>query len=65
VLGFASTEETIAAVLRLVARWIGTRSSFLNRIDREHGRAEVLAAYNAPGGCGVEPGAGLALSDTF
>ena len=63
--GFASTEEAIGAVLRVVAQGVGARSSFLNRVDHQRGRAEVLAAYNAPGGCGVAPGAVLALPDTY
>ena len=59
--GFASTEEATAAALRLVSEQLGTRSSFLARVTGERDRSEVLAAFNAAGGCGVAPGDVLAL----
>ena len=63
--GFASTEHATAAVLELLTRQLGMRTSFLSRIAPSEERSEVLAAHNLPGGCGVEPGALIPLPDTF
>ena len=63
--GFASSEEALAAILRLAVEQLGLRSSYLTQITPAEGRAEVLAAYNAPGGCDIRAGAVLPLPDTF
>lgn len=63
--GFASTSEATEAVLRLVAAELGTRTSFLSRVDRDNERFEILAAFNAPGGCDLAPGAVLPLPQTY
>ena len=62
---FASTEEAMAAILRLIIEQFGMRTSFLTRITRELGRSEVLAAHNRPGGCDIAPGSLLELPLTF
>jgi hypothetical protein len=62
---FASTAEAIEAVLRAICEHMGTRSSFLTRITRNIGQSEVLAAFNAPDGCGIVAGSVLQLPQTF
>ncbi len=62
---FPSTAELLGAVLKLVVEQLGLRTSYLARIICGEGRSEVLAAYNAPGGCDVREGAVLVLTDTF
>jgi hypothetical protein len=62
---FASTAEAIEAVLRAISEQIGARSSFLTRITRSIEHSEVLAAFNAPDGCGVLAGSILELPQTF
>ena len=57
--GFASSEEALAAILRLVVGQLGLRSSYLTRLSPEEQRSEVLVAYNAPGGCDIRAGAGV------
>ena len=60
-----STKEVTAAVLRLVAEQLGTRTSFLCHVSREDGQLQVLAAHNAVGGCDVIPGTDFPLLQTF
>ena len=62
---FASTQEAVGAILNLVAERLSVRSSFLARIAAAEGRAEVLAAYNAPGGCDIRPGDILEVPELF
>jgi PAS domain S-box-containing protein len=62
---FASTQETLDAMLRVIGRQLGMRTSYLSHITRETGRAEVIAASNEPGGCDVAAGAVFALDNTF
>jgi hypothetical protein len=62
---FASTQETIEAILTLVVKELGLRSSFLTCIDREECQNEILVAYNAPGGSSIQEGALLELPQTF
>lgn len=62
---FASTDETIAAVLELLVEQLGMRSSFVSRIDRAAGRFELVASHNADGGCGIPPSGDVPLQDTF
>ncbi len=62
---FPLTSELLAAVLKTVVDSLGLRTSYLTHITCEDGRSEVLAAYNAPGGCDVAPGTVLVLTDTF
>jgi len=62
--GFASTEESMAAVLELIPAQTGMRSSFATRYDRNSGEFRVLATHNQPGGCDVTAGA-ASLQDTF
>lgn len=63
--GFATTDEAVAAVLALIVEHVGLRSAFLTRITPGEDRNDVLAAYNAPGGCAIAAGAVLPLSGTF
>ena len=62
---FTSTEEAVGVVLSAISEQVGTRSSFLTRITRDAERSEILAAFNAPGGCDVPAGVVLALPQTF
>ncbi len=62
---FASSREATDAVLRLLSDQLGMRSGFLTRITPQQNGNEVLAAYNAPGGCDVPAGALLPLSETY
>ena len=62
---FGSSREATNAVLRLLADQLGMRSGFLTRITPQDNRNEVLAAYNAPGGCDIPAGALLPLSQTY
>ena len=62
---FTSTAEAVDAILRAIAEQTGVRSSFLTRITRDTGQSEVLAAFNAPGGCDVRSGDVLELPQTF
>ncbi len=52
-------------MLRLVAEQLGMRSAFLTHITPDEDRNEVIAAYNAPGGCEIPTGAVFPLSGTF
>lgn len=62
---FASAQEAVEAILRLVVDQLGLRSSFLTHISHEEGRNEVLAAHNLTGGSNVQEGALLELPQTF
>ncbi len=62
---FSSSQETREAMLRLVAEQLGMRSAFLTHITPDEDRNEVIAAYNAPGGCEIPTGAVFPLSGTF
>ena len=62
---FASTEEAVDAVLAVISEQIGARSSFLTRVRRDARQSEVVAAFNAAGGCDVRPGSVFALPETF
>lgn len=63
--GFASTHAAFEATLQLISEQLGLRTSYLTKITVEQQLSHVLAAYNAPGGCDVAPGATLALPETF
>src|SRR3712207_6832226 len=60
-----SMQEAVEAILKLLVEQLGMRSAFLARITQEENRFEVLAAYNAPGGCNIAAGAILSLSHSF
>ena len=62
---FDSVEEARKTLLQLLSEQLGLRSAFLTRITPEENRNEVVAAYNAPDGCGISTGAVLPLSGTF
>ncbi len=62
---FASTQESIIAILRLIVEQLGLRSSFLTHISREKSQNEVMAAHNLTGGSGIQEGALLELPQTF
>jgi hypothetical protein len=62
---FASTQEAVEAILRLVVDQLGLRSSFLTRISREERNNEVLVAYNLADGSDVQSGVLLELAQTF
>ena len=63
---FTSMQDMQASILQLVVDLLGMRSSFLTRInDPERGRHEVIMAHNLAGGCGVQAGVRMELSQTF
>ncbi len=62
---FASKQETIEAILRLIVDQLGLRSSFLARTDREACQLEVVMAYNEVGGSEVQPGTVVELAQTY
>lgn len=63
--GFADRAEASAAVLQLITRHFGLRTSHVAAIDAERQELRVVAAHNEPGGCGLEAGVTLDLQDTF
>ncbi len=62
---FSSAQESTEAILRLIADQLGMRSAFLTHITIDEERNEIIASYNAPGGCDILPGLVLPLSGTF
>jgi PAS domain S-box-containing protein len=62
---FATTEETLDAMLRVIGRQLGMRTSYLAWIDRGAGRSEIVAVYAESGGCAVGCGRVYALADTY
>lgn len=62
---FGSGHAARTATLRLVADQLGMRTSYVSRITPASGAAEIVAAYNADGGCAVAADTSLALPDTF
>ena len=62
---FESLDDAMTTIVEFVADQVGTRSSFLTHITPGEEKSEVLAAFNAVGGCDVTPGAILSLPQTF
>ncbi len=62
---FASKQEVIEAILRLIVDQLGLGSSFLARTDRETCQLEVVMAHNRAGGSEVRPGAAVELAQTY
>ena len=62
---FASTQEAVEAILRLIVDRLGLRSSFLTRIDQEECQHEVVMAQNLAGGSDIQAGVVMELSQTF
>ena len=62
---FSSLDDAMTTIVDFVAEQVGTRSSFLSRIDPDAGTLEVLVAYNAADGCAVNPGEIIPLPQTF
>ncbi len=62
---FGSGQLAREATLRLIADHLGMRTSFLARITTDAGYSEILATYNAGGGCDVAADTMLTLPDTF
>jgi hypothetical protein len=62
---FGSVEEARQALLQLLSEQLGMRSAFLTHITSDENHNKVVAAYNAPDGCGISAGAVLPLSGTF
>lgn len=62
---FASTQEAVEAILKLVVDELGLRSSFLTRIDQEECQNEVVMAANLAGGSDIRAGVALELPQTF
>ncbi len=62
---FASKQESVEAILRLIVDQLGLRSGFLARIDREACQLEVISAYNRAGGSEMQSGTVLELPQTF
>jgi hypothetical protein len=62
---FASKQEAVEAILRLIVDHLGLRSSFLTRTDREACQLEVVMAHNRVGGSEVHPGTVVELAQTY
>lgn len=62
---FATLDDATTTIVNFVAEQVGTRSSFLSRIDAEAGTLELLVAYNAAGGCALNQGEVIPLPRTF
>ena len=62
---FASLDDAMTTIVEFVAEQVGTRSSFLSRIDPAQDTLEVLVAFNAADGCAVNPGETIPLPHTF
>jgi signal transduction histidine kinase len=52
-------------VVRLLAEQLSVRSTFVSHISAETRKFEVVAAFNAPGGCDIPEGTALPLPETF
>lgn len=61
---FASAEQAAVAVVRLVSNQLGMRTSYLTRLLPQE-QLEILAAYNAPGGCAITAGQIYPAPTTF
>jgi signal transduction histidine kinase len=53
------------SVVRLLAEQLSVRSTFVSHISTETREFEVVAAFNAPGGCDIPEGSVLPLPQTF
>lgn len=62
---FASTQESLEAMLKLIVEHLELRSSYVTHIVSEECRNEVLMAHNSPGGSDIPNGAQLELPGTF
>ncbi len=62
---FASSQEAMAATLKLLVDQLGMASAFLSRIMPGEGRFEVVAAHDPHGACGITVGAVMPLSQTY
>ena len=62
---FASTQEAVEAILRLIVNQLGLRSSFLTHISREECQKEILVAHNLVDGSDIQSGVSLELPQTF
>lgn len=62
---FASLDDAMTTIVAFVAEQVGTRSSFLSRIDADQATLEVLVAFNAADGCAVNQGEVIPLPHTF
>ena len=62
---FASSADATEAILQLVARQVDMRSSFLSHIDMDTELNEIIAAFNAPGGCDITSGDVYSLPQSF
>ncbi len=62
---FTSIQGAVDDVLRLMVERLNMRSSFLAQVAVQNTRLEVLAAYNAPGGCDIRVGASVPLARDF
>src|SRR5712691_4824402 len=60
--GFASIQIAVDAILQLMTEQLGMRSSFLAHIKLEDNQLEVLAVHNVPGGCDIQVGTAVPLS---
>lgn len=62
---FASTQESLEAMLKLIVEQLGLRSSFVTHIVSQECQNEVLMAHNSPGGSDIPNRAQLELPETF
>src|SRR5919202_1220840 len=62
---FTSPREAMETVVRLLAEQLSVHSTFVSHISAETRKFEVVAAFNAPGGCDIREGTVLPLPETF
>jgi hypothetical protein len=62
---FASKQEAVEAILRLIVDQLGLRSSLLTRTDREACQLEVVMAHDRVGGSEVPPGTVVGLAQAY
>jgi PAS domain S-box-containing protein len=62
---FGSSMEATSAVLSTISDVLGMRTSWVSHADFESCELEIVAAYNEPGGCDVQPNSSAPLPETF
>src|SRR6266851_5888081 len=63
--GFDTVNSAVDAILQLMVEQLGMRSSFLAHFKRGSRQLEVVAVHNLPGGCDIQVGTAVPLSQNF
>lgn len=63
--GFVSNQEATNAILQLLMEQLTMRSSFLTHVTCEADQFEVIAAQNEAGGCAIQVGIVVPVSQNF